>query len=263
MRTSAVVTASLLALIAQAKELRLPNTCQGPVCLANVVWKKGVGRGFTPHTLTGSITTTKAIQSITLTLQFHDNKRNGIVDLVLNNITDSQPFEFRVSSNYDGIEWDHSSLYLTAWAIHSIAPVSEEGISCRFEPRDRRLKLVVENRSTEDLILDYSLLTMTAGAENHKLNGTGGRYIEFDKPKANALIPAGTILSDELVPIEAVKLINNQWNESTLLNLLLTMPDVTLRIPLSKNGTVQIVRVPLNVDKTTLSVEANVEGRRK
>lgn len=262
MHRSIVASVLVACCAAQAKEMRIPDACQGPVCIVNLVWKKGAAG----HTLTGTIATKKPIQVVALNLNFQDDKKSGSADLVLNNITSNQTFYFKVNSTGlvgvgIGINWERSSLRLTVSAIHGIAPVERNGVTFRFGAQGSRLKVELENKSTSDLILDYSLLTMTAGAENHKLNGIGGKYIDTDKPKANALIPAGTTHRDELVPIEAVKFINAQWNEAPIMNVLLTMPDVTMFIPLSRNGSVQLERIPLEVDKTELSVNAKVAGQ--
>jgi len=246
--------------------MRIPDTCQGPVCITNLIWQKG--SRFTlagapgNHTLTGTVTTKKPIQAIVLNLDFQDDRRSGSTNLVLNNVTTNQNFYFKVDSSSNvGISWERSSFHLTVSAIHKIAPLDRNGVTYRFGVQGARLNVEVENKSTGDLIFDYTLLTMTAGTENHKLNGIGGKYIDIDKPKTNALIPVGTTHRDELAPIEAVKFINGEWNEAPLMNVLLTMPDVTIFIPLSRTGTVQLERIPLEVDKTVLSVNAKVEGQ--
>jgi hypothetical protein len=56
-----------------AAQLQIPDVCQGSVCLTKLVWKKG----FVAHTLSGTITTQKPIESISLSLVFGDTRRSG------------------------------------------------------------------------------------------------------------------------------------------------------------------------------------------
>lgn len=85
-----------------AKDIPIPKVCQGPVCLTNIVWKKG----FTERTLSGVITTRKPISSVIIDLSYGDGKTTGSGTLRLRDIASSQAFYGKVYNGYGGIKWE-------------------------------------------------------------------------------------------------------------------------------------------------------------
>jgi hypothetical protein len=188
-------------------QITIPDVCEGPVCLRNLIWKKG----FTAHTLSGIVTTQRNIESLNITLSFSDSKRKGSTELHLFDVAKPTNFFFKVSNMpADGIKWEQSSLTLNAVAIHAIAPAEQDGLSCTFASLGSRLKTNIRSQVKTDLILDYSMLMITAADTNLKLNGATGRYIELDKPRPNSLIPEGSthteVHSDECAPVSGRRL---------------------------------------------------------
>ena len=233
----------LLALVdaARAAQMSIPDVCDGPVCLTKILWKKG----FTVHTLTGSITTSREIESVNVSLTFSDSKRNGVTELHLRNISKPTDFFFKISNMpADGIKWEQSTLTLSVVAVHAMALVERDGLICKFRSIGSRLSVSINNKTKKDLILDYSLLMITGGEIDLKLNGTTGKYIDVDNPRSNSLIPDGSTHSEELIPVTAAKLVDGEWKESFVLQDALVSKEPKLILPLAVDGKQQLEKIP-------------------
>jgi hypothetical protein len=149
-----------------------------------------------------------------------------------------------------------------ASAVHDIAPMERDGLICTFGSLGSRLDFKVKNQTKQDFILDYSLLTLTSGELILKLNGSGGKYTDMDKPKSASLIPAGTTHSEELIPVKAVEFVAGAWQEYWLVHVALTAAEPTLFIPFSLHGKAQLEKIPLEVAVSKLEVTAKVEGQK-
>ena len=157
---------------------------------------------------------------------------------------------------------ERSSVQLTATAIHEIAPMERDGLICKFGSYGSRLNLSLKNLTKQDLILDYSMLTLTSVETNLKMNGSGVKYIDMDKPKSNSLIPVGTTHSEQLIPVKAVELVGGEWQEYWLAHVALTGPEPKLIITFLVDGKTQLEKIQLQVTVTRLETSAKVVGQK-
>lgn len=236
---------------APPQTFELKDSCQDGLCLRTASLRKGRFE----HTLSGFITSEKSIETLNAFIVHRDPKRGTFSNsLQLKSMRSPQYFEFKIPSG--SIRWEFDEIVALVTAVHSIAPVESSGIECAFNSLGSRLRLRLHNMTQYDLILDYSLLTLSVKEENYRLNGVDVKYNEISTPKPNALIPRGTAHSDELIPVKAVKLNGGQWVEGWLMHDLLVSKDPALFVTLKHGGESLTERVPLAVDASILTVNA-------
>jgi hypothetical protein len=248
------VKTALLALfgavsIANAAEVVLPDACDNHVCLTDLRWKKGA----VTHTLTGFISSPEPIISLNIVFSYTDGRQRGTTRLGMINVKGSKtPFYFKVHEglgllNPGSLQWDRSSVRVEASAILGLAALQKDGVSCTFDPHGSRLGVTIKNESNEDLVLDYSLLTLISNGESLRLNGTHGKFADLDKPNPNTLISSEASVSEQFIPMGSVTFANGGWVEDWRLHDALVAAKPTLALPLSVAGQTRIEKLPLEV----------------
>ena len=140
--------------------------------------------------------------------------------------------------------------------------MERNGLICQFRSLGSRLDTSIRNKTNKDLILDYSMLMISAGDTNLKVNGSTGKHTRTGKPRPNSLIPDGTTHTEELIPMNSAKLEGGDWVEFWTLQDALTMSEPKLFIPFIVDGKQQIEKIPLQVDFTKLATFAKVQEKR-
>lgn len=236
----AFVMAALLGCVsASAAEIGIPDACRDGLCFTGLHWKKG----FLEHTLSGFIGPEVGLaESVHISLLYRDGKNVGSGHLSLKMVTPHTPFNFKILSN--SVNWEKSTVSLTASAILGIQPVEKDGIACHFASLGSRLAVSISNATEKDLVLDYRLLTLTSGGKNYKMNGNHGKYTDQAIPNSPTLIAAGTEQKEEFIVVGSASFEDGQWNEDWRLHLALMGGNPTLTLPL---GPERLEKIPLEV----------------
>lgn len=250
---------ALLLLLATATasgaEVAIQDSCNGGVCLTGLRWKKGV----IEHTLSGFVGPESGkAQSLSITFSYTDGRNNGRGVLNLKDAGPHTPFYFKV--HWRSVKWDESSVTVSASAVLGIEPVQKGGIACRFSSLGSRLAVQITNSTDKDLILDYQLLTLTAGGKNHRLNGNRGKYTDLATPNAPSLIGAGTEQKEEFIPVGSATFQDGQWSEDWLIHATLMQERPTLTLPL---GADRLEKIPLEVRFADVSASGAVTPKAK
>lgn len=234
------VAVALLAVgAAMGAEVAIPDSCNGGLCLAGMRWKKG----FLEHTLSGFVgPESGSAESLYVGITYTDGQSKGGGVLKLKSVGPRTPFYFKVEAWR--VKWDQSRLTVGASAILKIESVEKDGVACHFSSLGSRLAVSIINSTDKDLILDYQLLTLTAGGRNLKLNGSHGKFTDQAIPNAPSLIAAGTEQKEEFIAVGAATFEDGEWLEDWRLHLALMQEHPTLTLPL---GGGRIEKVPLDV----------------
>jgi hypothetical protein len=242
-----------------AAEITLPDACDDRICLTDLHWKKGT----LEHTFTGFVAPKQGrLGSVEIVFTYADTKHHGDFRVRLKDVQSKTPFYFKL---YIGgllqtgkFDWNQSSVRVEATAIISVAGQEKGAISCSFWSLGSRLKATIKNASDKDAVLDYGLLSLISGGESLRLNGTHGKYADLGTPNPSTLIPSGTSVTEEFVPVGSATFTDGEWVEDWKMHHALSQSGTTLALPLTVDGRQTIEKIPLEVVVGNVVTEGKV-----